>query len=120
MTRHGRFDSRRDLAIGRALRDALQPEGTDAFVAGVLTRVPDARTWWEVLGGWARPGLAAALLLAALGGFWLGRAVQSGQAPVALEEILNDSTTEHATLSALMAAAPPDVELLFSSGTGRD
>jgi hypothetical protein len=75
MTDHSPFDRARDAALGAALGDVLAVGDDAAFVRRVLERAGAPETWWEVLEGWARPGMAAALLLVAAGAFLLGRAV---------------------------------------------
>ncbi|HMH82178.1 MAG TPA: hypothetical protein VK531_04860 [Gemmatimonadales bacterium] len=71
------FDHRPDPVLGDALRRALDP-GVDgaAFVARVLARAAQERvaSWDAVLARWARPGVAAAVLVAVAAGFLLGRA----------------------------------------------
>ena len=78
------FDHRPDPELGGALRRALDSPRDDqaAFVARVMARYDDALAaatvpTWEVLAGWARRGIAVALLAAVVGGFVLGRALQT-------------------------------------------
>jgi hypothetical protein len=73
MTQIHDFDARRDEELGALLRSHLSGGDTAGFAAQVLERLPLAGnvTAWEILAGWARPGLAAALLLATLTGFWM-------------------------------------------------
>jgi len=68
------FDHERDAELGRVLREHLGPADPPAFVTRVLQALPLDRSVdsWEVLGQWALPGIAAALLIAASLGFWLG------------------------------------------------
>ncbi|UCF19488.1 MAG: hypothetical protein JSU87_16450, partial [Gemmatimonadota bacterium] len=61
------FDHRPDERLGKLLRAVLSGGDDAAFVQEVLARVageeittPIAVQPWEVLGRWARPGLAAA------------------------------------------------------------
>ena len=60
---------------GAWLREALSVPEDPSFVARVMARIPARTAWWDVLGEWARPGLAAAAVLVMVGGFWLGRLV---------------------------------------------
>ena len=62
-----------DRELGGLLREHLSGDDTARFVARVLEHLPLGGTTsaWEILAGWARPGLAAALLLATLTGFWM-------------------------------------------------
>lgn len=66
------FDSGRDPELGDALRRLLTQQDDPAFAARVVARLPDRATLRDQLARWARPGVAAAVLLAALGGYWLG------------------------------------------------
>jgi hypothetical protein len=66
------FSAERDEQLGRALREALDRGGQPEFVARVLGRLPMPRTSWDVLAGWGRPRIAAALLLAAALGWAVG------------------------------------------------
>jgi len=63
------FDRRPDPSLGARLREALTPEEGTAFTRRVLVAL-DAPTFWDVLATWARPGLAAGIVLLALLGFW--------------------------------------------------
>ena len=62
-----------DHQLGGLLREHLSGDDSARFVARVLERLPlgGNTSAWEILAGWARPGLAAALLLATLTGFWM-------------------------------------------------
>jgi hypothetical protein len=73
MTQLNDFGSGRDDELGNLLREHLSGADSAAFTARVMERIPAGgnSTPWEILAGWARPGLAAALLLATLTGFWL-------------------------------------------------
>ena len=66
------FDAGRDAGLGDVLRRMLTPGDDAAFASRVMTRLPDRVTLRDELARWARPGVAAALLVAALGGYWLG------------------------------------------------
>ena len=68
------FDHERDVELGRVLRKHLEPADPEAFVARVLRALPIDRQVgsWEVLERWALPGIAAALLIAATLGLWIG------------------------------------------------
>ena len=106
------FDRRPDPVLGQAIREALAVDDSVGFVRRVLERAA-APTWWEVLGSWARPGIAAALLLAAGGGFWLGRATRGAGPPVVLEEF-SDSAAGGAMTALLTSVTPPGVDVLFA------
>lgn len=94
------FDHRPDPRLGEALRALLDPGDSTAFVARVLARADRARlsTWDAVLAGWARVGVAAAMIVALTAGYVLGRAPgapASGRVSV---------------VDTLLAARPPAVE----------
>jgi hypothetical protein len=68
------FDHERDAELGRVLRQHLEMNDQETFVARVLRSLPvgcqvDS---WQVLERWALPGIAAALLVAATLGLWIG------------------------------------------------
>lgn len=72
------FDHRPDTELGGWLRDTLSGSDDAAFAARVMARVPAQivrESWYDILGEWARPGLAAAAVLVMLTGFGLGRYV---------------------------------------------
>ncbi|MEO8635366.1 MAG: hypothetical protein ABI587_08825 [Gemmatimonadales bacterium] len=96
MTQLDEFDARRDEALGALLRSHLSGDDTAGFAARVLERLPISgnSTAWEILAGWARPGLAAALLLATLTGFWMvARQNSGGAADVLAVEGLEGGST---------------------------
>jgi len=71
MTEHT-FDSRPDPELGALLRAQLDARDHAAFAARVVGRLRRGTgSQWEVLAGWARPGIAAALFLAAALGYWI-------------------------------------------------
>ena len=76
MTGHDPFEATRDAALGRLLREHLDPGGDAQFAARVRAVVKSERdTSWDVLARWARPGLVAAAVVIGLG-LWL--AAQGG------------------------------------------
>ena len=117
------FDHTPDPVLGDALRTALRPPGDDAaFVARVMARYDATLAagtvpTWEVLARWARPGIAAALALAVIGGFVLGRSLPPGA------ESDESATVEAAIVPAsgpglaalVTAAAPPDASIVLTS-----
>ena len=116
------FDHQPDPALGAALRRALEtpaPRTQEQFVARVLaayetaleqTTVPT----WQVLAGWARPGIAAAVLAAAFAGVLLGRALHAPDAPATIETAI--VPTSGPGLTALVTAQdPPDASVVFAS-----
>ena len=113
------FDHEPDRELGRALRSLLSGPGGDdaAFAQRVLAVAPWPQlgaNWWDVLGSWSRPGLAAAVLLAALAGFWLGRT--SGVSPqLGMEEALLPRVTS-AVLDTMNT--PPDMDVVLAASFG--
>lgn len=75
MTQRLPFDHRPDRLLGEALREVLDPGDGAAFVARVVARAEQLRTgtWDTVLAGWARVGVAAAMIIALAAGYYLGR-----------------------------------------------
>jgi len=114
------FDHRPDPELGAALRRALDPPRNDqgAFVARVMARYDEALSaatvpTWEVLAGWARRGIAAALLAAVVGGFLLGRALQTPE-PETFDTAM--APTSGPGVAALVTATdPPDASIVFAS-----
>lgn len=116
------FDHRPDPELGAALRAALDSADDDrAFVARVMARYDAAlerasMPAWEVLAAWSRRGLAAAALIAVIGGFVLGRSVL---APAADSTATIDAAMAPADgpgLTALMTADdPPDASIFLTS-----
>jgi hypothetical protein len=110
------FDHRPDRALGEALRLALDPgddgEGAGAFVARVLARAEriGAASWDAVLARWARAGVAAAVFVALIGGYVVGRATASSPAP----------QTRPTVTDVLIAppAHPGEVEVVLASVIG--
>lgn len=110
---------RRDRQLGDALRAVLTRPDEEAFVRRVLARLGETGTWWEVLGQWARPGLAAALLLAVVGGFWLGSRVLP-PAGVALEDTPAAAGTAGRMAALLNAPEPPAVDVILAVVNDQD
>ena len=116
------FDHRPDLALGSALRDLLTPEDHRAFVNRVVRSAQlqfmyglTPRNWFDVLGAWARPGIAAALLLVALG--VAGHLNRGDDAVhVALEDTLSEVPVTVESASLLVSPDPPNYDLILASG----
>lgn len=109
------FDHAPDRELGSALRAALSAADDDAFVRNVMASLDQPLTSWDVLGAWARPGLAAAVVLTAMAGFWLGRAVRTAAQPVPMEEALT-ATAGNGTMTAFVSAeSPPAIDVLFQN-----
>ncbi|MGH7645692.1 MAG: hypothetical protein ACREMR_08910 [Gemmatimonadales bacterium] len=104
MTAPSPFDHERDAVLGEALRQILDAGDASAFVGRVMSRAGAAR--WDVLAGWARPGIAAALAAAMAAGFLVGRIVPR---PPSLEEALVPSEA-----AVLESQGPPDAGVAFA------
>ncbi|HKW42278.1 MAG TPA: hypothetical protein VJN39_13590 [Gemmatimonadales bacterium] len=106
------FDHRPDRVLGDALRRALDPgDDGSAFVTRVLARAEriGAGSWDAVLARWARTGVAAAVLVAVVAGYLVGRA---SAAPLA--------TSRPSVTDMLLAppAHPGEVEVVLASVIG--
>lgn len=101
------FDGGPDPELGTALRGLLTPGDDAAFAARVLARLEPGSPW-EVLAQWARPGLAAALLLATALGFWVTLASTPAADPAGAGSALADAALGRAVTldrEALVVAA---------------
>ena len=105
MSPNSPFDPGQGRELGDLLREALTPAGNAEFVSRVLGSLPAAGSLWEVLAGWARPGIAAAILLAAALGYWLVPRETTG--PTAAEVLAADQPLDR------------DAMASFVLGTGR-
>lgn len=65
------FHLDRDPALGQGLRGLLDGGADAAFTARVIAGLPARGSLLQVLAGWARPGIAAALILATALGIWM-------------------------------------------------
>ncbi len=109
------FDHRPDAALGAALRAALDPGADAVFLARVRAGMFSARPGsWDVLAGWARPGLAAAVAAALVVGFALGRTLAT---PVTLDEaaVMSAEGATPTTTALISATRPPDASIIFAS-----
>ena len=120
MTDERVFDHRPDPELGTALRRALDPPRDDhaAFVARVMAGYEDALAaatvpTWEVLAGWARRGIAAAVIAAVVGGYLLGQALKRPE-PETFDAAM--APTSGPGVAALVTATdPPDASIVFAS-----
>ena len=117
--RHSPFDHRPWRDLGRVLREVLEAGDNRVFVARVMAEIraldvrPPRSDWWEVLGAWARPGLAAAATLVAL---TMGLAISSGTTGAVEETTADDALQASTEASVLTAAAnPPDVGFILAT-----
>jgi hypothetical protein len=114
------FDHQPDRELGHALRDVLTTGDEAAFIGRVLAATPwptpraDAE-WWDVLGGWARQGMAAAAVLIGIGAFMLGRAIQSADTGILDEPLV----TSDSTPAFFASSTPPDVDIVLGNALRR-
>jgi hypothetical protein len=72
MTGHDPFDAAPDAALGRLLREHLDAGDDASFLARLRSAITAERaTSWDVLAGWARPGLVAAATIVIGLSLWL-------------------------------------------------
>ena len=67
-------DEEKDVELGAALRGSLSTTNDAAFVSRVMARIDDAPVsplFWDLLASWARRGIPAAIMIAALTAFLL-------------------------------------------------
>jgi len=111
------FDHRPDPLVGEALRRMLTTGDDGGFAARVLAAAaaaPVARSPFDILAGWARPGIAAAIVAAILGGWAVGRTL------IAPGETLDDAIVTALVPSPVTAAlasneGPPDGSVAFAT-----
>ena len=102
------FDHRADAVLGAALREALDPGHHAAFVARVLARAGEARataaSWAAVLARWARAGLAAAILIALVAGYVVGRMPSGPAGRLSVTEALIEPPTQPPVVDVVLAS----------------
>lgn len=114
------FDHRPDPELGAALQELLASPDDAAFARRVVAAAGAAPAWFEVLGAWVRPGVAAALLLTALAGFLLGRGVRRPEAAAAAFDEPVPELSNGDNLAALFGAPrPPDLDLVLAASRER-
>jgi hypothetical protein len=101
------FDHERDAKLGELLRDYLEPSDTAGFVRRVMFQVRSADTSWEVLGRWARPGIAAAVA------FLLGVTLWFALNQPADDPTLADAMRPADAPASFLSAREPDNELML-------
>lgn len=117
--RHSPFDHRPWRDLGRVLGEVLEAGDNRVFVARVMAEIraldvrPFRSDWWEVLGAWARPGLAAAAALVAL---TIGLTISS-RTTGAVEETTADDALRAATETSVLTVAAnlPDVGFILTT-----
>lgn len=121
MSKHNPFDQRPDPVLGQALREALSAPDDAAFAQRVMARaVAPAATWWDVLGTWARPGLAAALVAAAVVGFWIGHDQGTHRTATAEDPLSSAAQAAGAVPVLFDAAGPPTMDVVLAVSGNRN
>ena len=100
------FDSRPDPVLGAALRDALAPGDSAAFVARVLVAANRPAAPLDVLAGWSRLGIAAAVLVALFAGMAIGRDTGAEDAETTSQDVVIMAGTEAPEAITLLASFP--------------
>ena len=103
------FDHRPDTMLGEALRDALAAPDDPAFIRRVKDRIPQpivGESWWDVLGEWARPRVAAAVVVLAAVSVWLAGRQQ--QADLTLAEEAAATPAETLSAGTLVSSPMPE------------
>ncbi len=109
------FDHRPDPIVGAALRDALTQGGEAAFVARVMAAAarPLARSPVDVLAGWARPGIAAAVVAALIAGYAVGRGLSTPNE--SLDDAMVTALGSSPSTAALAESSGPDGSAAFAT-----
>ena len=118
--RHSPFDHRPWQDLGRVLREVLDAGDNRVFVARVMAEIraldvrPFRSDWLEVLGAWARPGLAAAAVLVAL---TIGLTITSRTSGAVEETTTADDALQASTEASVLTLAtnPPDVGFILGT-----
>jgi hypothetical protein len=118
------FYHRPDRELGRVLKEVLSGPDEAAFVNRVVARVAELQeggslglAWWEVLGRWARPGLAAAALGLIVGVvIWTASMRSMDQSLAALEDPLQFLGDTGMPAAFLATAQPPNLDNILAIG----
>jgi hypothetical protein len=110
------FDHRPDPLVGDALRRLLTTTDDAAFAARVLAAAarPVVRTPVDILAHWARPGIAAAVVAAMIGGLAVGWRL-AAQPDVLDEAMATSLSTTPATAALASSEGPPDGSVAFAT-----
>jgi hypothetical protein len=114
------FDHRPDPILRETLREILSAPDDAAFARRVMAQVPQTivyESWWEVLGGWARPGLAAAVAIIAAATMWLSR--QSPVETSPMDELVAVAETLSNAGTLLASGTLPDFQIEMVLGEER-
>lgn len=113
------FDHRPDPELGALLRQVLDAGGDDAFLDRVLAAAgrieAEAPAPWQVLGVWARHGVAAVLVGLAAATIWWASASKRSEAEPSLEEALLASAETVAPPFLTATTAPASFDQVLAS-----
>lgn len=70
----------------------------------MLSRLPEPGSFWAVLESWARPGVAAAILVAALLGWWLAPRMGGSRSPSPAEVLASEQPLRDAMPGELLGS----------------
>jgi hypothetical protein len=101
------FASERDPELGEVLRRQLTPDDHAGFVRRVMLGLHATDNSWEVLGRWARPGLAAAMAFILGAATWFALETRAEPASLIEAVVPGDAPTP------LFSATSPDNELVL-------
>lgn len=113
------FDHRPDPELGALLRQVLDQGDEPAFLDRVLVAAgkveAGAPAAWQVLGGWSRHGVAAALVGLAAATIWWASASKRNEAEPSLEEALIASAAAVAPPFLTATTAPASFDQVLAS-----
>lgn len=101
------FGSDRDQELGDVLRRHLEPGDHSGFVRRVMLGLHATDNSWDVLGRWARPGLAAAMAFILGAATWFALETRTEPASLIEAVVPGDAPTP------LFSATRPDNELVL-------
>jgi hypothetical protein len=81
MTHPEPFGDQRDPRLDAALRELLDGQSHEVFVARVMGLIKPRASAWDELARWARPGIAAAVVALAMLGVWGALQIERSVAP---------------------------------------
>lgn len=113
------FDHRPDPELGALLREVLDQGGDQTFLDRVLAAAgrveAGAPAAWQVLGGWARHGVAAVLVGLAAATIWWASASKRNEAEPSLEEVFLASAEPAAPPFLTATTAPASFDQVLAS-----
>ena len=116
------FDQQRDERLGRRLKEILSSSDDAAFVRRVMDGA-DVEVFaggqpWEVLNRWARPGLAAAIGVAAGVVLWLTALSGQPTGTIPLGDPLPSLAEAEVPAVLVSSGQPPDLDDVLAAGLG--